>query len=185
MALKAGRVGVNKNQVDEFGNIIGGGTPENVYTKSQCDNKFETKAHIGGLQFRDNNGAGQYKVPNGEWTPISGGGGAVNYVTDVETVIGTYNNQPLYQRIIEMEVSSSSTSIITDVEFPTLDKAIFLHATINGSDTNTMIDSNFYFDSQEYFRCLIYQKKLAFNIGIRPQRPFRAVVFVQYTKVSS
>lgn len=45
MALKAGRVGVAKDQVDEFGNIIGGGTPENVYTKNQCDNKFETKTH--------------------------------------------------------------------------------------------------------------------------------------------
>lgn len=44
MALKAGRVGVAKDQVDEFGNIIGS-TPENVYTKTQCDNKFETKTH--------------------------------------------------------------------------------------------------------------------------------------------
>lgn len=47
MALKAGRVGVAKDQVDEFGHITGGGTPENVYTKSQCDNKFETKTHAG------------------------------------------------------------------------------------------------------------------------------------------
>ena len=45
MALKAGRVGVAKDQVDEFGNITGGSTPENVYTKQQCDNKFETKTH--------------------------------------------------------------------------------------------------------------------------------------------
>lgn len=45
MALPAGRVGVAKDQVDEFGSIIGGGTPENVYTKTQCDNKFETKTH--------------------------------------------------------------------------------------------------------------------------------------------
>ena len=74
MALKAGRVGVAKNQVDEFGNIIGGSTPDNVYTKTQCDNKFETKAHIGGLQFRDNDGQAQYKVPNGEWVNFSSGG---------------------------------------------------------------------------------------------------------------
>lgn len=47
MALSAGRVGVAKDQVDEFGNIIGGETPENVYTKTQCDNKFETKTHAG------------------------------------------------------------------------------------------------------------------------------------------
>lgn len=45
MALPAGRVGVAKDQVDEFGNIIGGSAPDNVYTKTQCDNKFETKTH--------------------------------------------------------------------------------------------------------------------------------------------
>lgn len=74
MALKAGRVGVAKDQVDEFGHITGGGTPENVYTKSQCDNKFELKSHIGGLKFRDNDGTAQYQLPNGEWTNFSSGG---------------------------------------------------------------------------------------------------------------
>ena len=73
MALKAGRVGVAKDQVDEFGHITGGGTPENVYTKSQCDNKFELKSHIGGLKFRNNDGTGEYQTPNGEWTPFSSG----------------------------------------------------------------------------------------------------------------
>lgn len=75
MALKAGRVGVAKSEVDEFGHITGGGTPENVYTKSQCDNKFELKSHIGGLKFRDNDGIAQYQLPNGEWTNFSSGGG--------------------------------------------------------------------------------------------------------------
>lgn len=73
MALKAGRVGVAKDQVDEFGHITGS-TPENVYTKSQCDNKFELKSHIGGLKFRDNDGTAQYQLPNGEWTNFSSGG---------------------------------------------------------------------------------------------------------------
>lgn len=79
MALKAGRVGVNKNQVDEFGNITGGAVPENVYTKTQCDNKFETKAHIGGLQFRDNDGTAQYKLPNGDWVNFSSGGSGIGF----------------------------------------------------------------------------------------------------------
>lgn len=84
MALKAGRVGVARSEVDEFGHITGGGTPENVYTKTQCDNKFETKTHvsntyetkenIGGLKFRDNDGTAQYQLPNGEWTNFSSGG---------------------------------------------------------------------------------------------------------------
>ncbi len=47
MALKAGRVGVAKDQVDEFGKIIGGGSPSgDYYTKTQADNKFETKTHV-------------------------------------------------------------------------------------------------------------------------------------------
>lgn len=79
MALKAGRVGVAKDQVDEFGKIIGGATPANVYTKTQCDNKFETKAHIGGLQFRDNSGTAQYKLPNGDWVNFSSGGGGIGF----------------------------------------------------------------------------------------------------------
>ena len=74
MALQAGRVGIAKDQVDEFGHITGGSTPENVYTKSQCDNKFELKSHIGGLKFRDNDGTAQYMLPNGEWTNFSSGG---------------------------------------------------------------------------------------------------------------
>ena len=75
MALKAGRVGVAKDQVDEFGNIISSGPSGDYYTKQQTDNKFETKAHIGGLQFRSNEGQAQYKVPNGDWVNFSSGGG--------------------------------------------------------------------------------------------------------------
>ena len=85
MALKAGRVGVASSEVDEFGHVTGGGTPENVYTKTQCDNKFETKTrasntyetkeNIGGLKFRDNDGTAQYQLPNGEWTNFNSGGG--------------------------------------------------------------------------------------------------------------
>ena len=45
MSLKAGRVGVAPSEVDEFGQIVGEITPTNVYTKSQSDNKFETKSH--------------------------------------------------------------------------------------------------------------------------------------------
>lgn len=109
MALPAGRVGVAKDQVDEFGNITGGFVPENIYTKTQCDNKFETKTHanntyqpktievplhmlggsqltvetslhaiedsMGTLQFRNNEGTPQVKIPNGEWTNFNNGGG--------------------------------------------------------------------------------------------------------------
>lgn len=124
MALKAGRVGVAKDQVDEFGKIIGGETPENVYTKTQCDNKFETKAHIGGLQFRDNSGTAQYKLPNGEWVNFSSGGGdtlgfnipdakkittGIEVPSNVNMVDGCYciENNVLY---VDMHISMYSTT---------------------------------------------------------------------------
>ena len=93
MALKAGRVGVAKDQVDEFGHITGGGTPENVYTKSQCDNKFELKSHIGGLKFRDNDGTAQYQLPNGEWTNFSSGGSVPTLLwTNPDVTLTQYPN---------------------------------------------------------------------------------------------
>ena len=43
MALKAGRVGVAPDQVDEFGNISSSAT--SGYTKQEADAKFETQLH--------------------------------------------------------------------------------------------------------------------------------------------
>ena len=43
MALKAGRVGVSPDQVDEFGKISSDAT--GAYTKQEADAKFETQSH--------------------------------------------------------------------------------------------------------------------------------------------
>lgn len=128
MALKAGRVGVATSEVDEFGHITGGGTPENVYTKSQCDNKFELKSHIGGLKFRDNDGTAQYMLPNGEWTNFNSGGGEAlgfnipedlitdDYITlyNATKVSGGYyidsSTSTLYIDVV-IQLSSSSCSL--------------------------------------------------------------------------
>lgn len=48
MALKAGRVGVAPDQVDEFGKIISDATQG--YTKQEADAKFETKSDAEDLQ---------------------------------------------------------------------------------------------------------------------------------------
>lgn len=45
MALQAGRVGLNKDLVDEFGYLKEDAPSGEYYTKSQADNKFETKTH--------------------------------------------------------------------------------------------------------------------------------------------
>lgn len=46
MALKAGRVGVAPSQVDVAGNIIGGGSGSDSYTKAEADAKFATKTEL-------------------------------------------------------------------------------------------------------------------------------------------
>ena len=45
MALGAGRKGLASELVDEFGHLIGEMPTGEYYTKSQTDNKFETKTH--------------------------------------------------------------------------------------------------------------------------------------------
>ena len=70
MSLKAGRVGVNPKEVDGNGNLK---ESSNSYSKAESDEKFETKANIGGLQFRVESGTAQYKTPEGDWTNFSNG----------------------------------------------------------------------------------------------------------------
>lgn len=72
MALKSGRVGVARSEVDSKGKIKNGGSTD-AYTKSQADAKFETKANIGGLKFRVSDGTAQYKTPNGDWANFNSG----------------------------------------------------------------------------------------------------------------
>lgn len=78
MALKAGRVGVNKNQVDAHGNIIGGASDS--YTKQQADAKFATKSSLtaNSKQFYFDYDAETEKYgfragASGEFQPFSGG----------------------------------------------------------------------------------------------------------------
>lgn len=124
MALKAGRVGVAKDQVDEFGKITGGSTPENVYTKTQCDNKFETKAHIGGLQFRDNDGTAQYKLPNGDWVNFSNGGSGYANVIDLSSLSPSVSNRgtlvitiPYFERVDGLAIYSDSARSVLVAEY--------------------------------------------------------------------
>ena len=46
MALKAGRVGLNTELVDEFGYLKEDAPSGEYYTKTQADNKFATKTHV-------------------------------------------------------------------------------------------------------------------------------------------
>lgn len=78
MSLKAGRVGVNPREVDGNGNLK---ESSNSYSKVESDEKFETKANIGGLQFRVEpvSGTAQYKTPVGDWVNFNSGSGGVGF----------------------------------------------------------------------------------------------------------
>lgn len=76
MSLKAGRVGINPKEVDGNGNLK---ESSNSYSKAESDEKFETKADIGGLQFRVESGTAQYKTPEGDWVNFNSGSGGVGF----------------------------------------------------------------------------------------------------------
>lgn len=74
MSIRAGRVGVNPTDVDVNGHVKGS---SDTYSKSQIDTKLSKKLNadkVGGLEFREEEGNAQYKLPDGEWTNFSSGG---------------------------------------------------------------------------------------------------------------
>lgn len=89
MALKAGRVGVAPSQVDNNGNITGGGSSvtvvDNLNSSSSTDalsakqgkvlnETKEDASKIGGLEFRNNEGTAQYRLSSqGEWLNFNSG----------------------------------------------------------------------------------------------------------------
>ncbi len=62
MSLKAGRVGVAPDQVDLFGNIIGGGSGGDAYTKEESDAKFETITNAASTYETKANAADTYET---------------------------------------------------------------------------------------------------------------------------
>lgn len=60
MAIKAGRVGVAPNQVDEFGNINSEAT--SGYTKQEADTKFETQSHAASTYETQSHAASTYET---------------------------------------------------------------------------------------------------------------------------
>lgn len=83
MALKAGRVGVDKSEVDIHGKIILK-TPTDVYTKTQADNKFvnknQLKANDKNFYFAYDETSGKYGYKlgaTGDFNPFSNGGGSL------------------------------------------------------------------------------------------------------------
>lgn len=84
MALPSGRVGVNRNQVDCKGNIIGNGSGSSI--QPQID---EIKSQIGTFEFLVVDGVAGYKKTGADtFTPFSTGGVGWNVPLDKLTVEG-------------------------------------------------------------------------------------------------
>lgn len=109
MALKAGRVGVAPSQVDMAGNIIGGGSGSDSYTKAEADAKFATKTETASLAtkasltangkeftFAYDEATQQYGFKldgTGEFIPFDEGGSAIGWVEPPELIRTGLNPQ--------------------------------------------------------------------------------------------
>ena len=88
MALKAGRVGVAPSQVDNNGNVIGGGSSitvvDNLNSTSSTDALSAKQGKVigdklGGFEFRTHEGEAQYRTStSGEWENFSSGVDGIN-----------------------------------------------------------------------------------------------------------
>lgn len=136
MALKAGRVGVAKDQVDEFGKIVGSGPSGEYYTKSQADNKFETKSHVNNtfqkmeleVPIELLNGSVLTTVEtalhgmNEEFSDLPTGGGVDYSTVEQDTGIKFIDGKEIYQKCYVfsqgsyVNIGSSWTTVLSDID---------------------------------------------------------------------
>lgn len=115
MSLKAGRVGVSPNEVDELGHIKNGGAGGDSYTKEEADNKFAKKTNLTAnnkeFQFAYDSETDSYGYKAGgadTFHPFKAGGvsEAGIYVTDNATLTGVSFND--YVEFIEGGVETNN-----------------------------------------------------------------------------
>lgn len=132
MPIRAGRVGVNPTDVDVNGHIKG---TSDSYSKAQIDAKLSKKLNsekVGGLEFREENGVAQYKLPSGvEWTNFSSGGATPTllWTNDGFTVT---QNANLYGNIV-CAGNGNTEAITTDIDIDSYEYYIFLACRVAGS----------------------------------------------------
>ena len=129
MALQAGRVGVNKNQVDWQGNIIGGGGGSSV--QPQID---QIKSQIGTFEFSVVDGVAGYKKTGADtFTPFSTGGIGWNVPLDKLTVAGATLSSKITDVVggyyIEDNILYVDLSFTTNAVIDTNDNIISINTT--------------------------------------------------------
>ena len=124
MPIRAGRVGVNPADVDVNGHIKGA---SDTYSKSQIDAKLSKKLNsekVGGLEFREENGVAQYKLPSGvEWTNFSSGGATP---TLLWTNAGFTITQNAMYGYFDCTGTGNAEAITTDIDIDSYEYYIFL-----------------------------------------------------------
>lgn len=130
MSIRAGRVGVNPTDVDVNGHVKGS---SDTYSKSQIDTKLSKKLNadkVGGLEFREEDGNAQYKLPDGDWTNFSGGGAT-------PTLLWTNNGFVVTEAdiygYIHSDGDGNATAVTTDIDLDSYEYYIFLAVRINDS----------------------------------------------------
>ena len=131
MALQAGRVGVNKNQVDWQGNIIGSGSGSSV--QPQID---QIKSQIGTFEFSVVDGVAGYKKTGADtFTPFSTGGIGWNVPLDKFTVEGATLSSKITDVVggyyIEDNTLYVDLSFTTNTVVPTNENIISINTTKN------------------------------------------------------
>lgn len=130
MSIRAGRVGVNPTDVDVNGHVKGS---SDTYSKSQIDTKLSKKLNadkVGGLEFREEDGNAQYKLPDGDWTNFSGGGAAPTllWTNDGFTVA----SHTLYG-FMTSDGYGNAQPVVTDIDIDSYKYYGFLAVRINNS----------------------------------------------------
>ena len=131
MSIRAGRVGVNPTDVDVNGHIKG---TSDSYSKAQIDAKLSKKLNsekVGGLEFREENGVAQYKLPSGvEWTNFSSGGATPTLLWTNDGF--TVNQNSLYG-YFDCIGNGNAEAITTDIDIDSYEYYIFLSCRVSGS----------------------------------------------------
>lgn len=131
MPIRAGRVGVNPADVDVNGHIKGA---SDTYSKSQIDAKLSKKLNsekVGGLEFREENGVAQYKLPSGvEWTNFSSGGATPTLLWTNDGFTVTQNSMYGY---FDCTGNGNTEAITTNIDIDSYEYYIFIACKVSGS----------------------------------------------------
>ena len=125
MSLKAGRVGVAPDQVDEFGKINSDATQG--YTKQEADAKFETKTNAASIYETKSDAANLQ--PKTLAVPISMLSGSK---LTVESALQGLNTDKIDDNIVSGTITSDFTIDSTQTSLKKYGKLVVLSAALNG-----------------------------------------------------